>query len=195
MISGKKGILVTLAVVLLFSFSQVGCAKKPAEPGPVEQMTQTRSPQETPAASAKVEGYTPPAEDVSPPEEPKASVQQPAREMAAFDVSDLLDVFFDFDRSDLSSAGRDKLASNARLLKAASGVQIVIEGLCDERGTNEYNLGLGERRAHEVKNYLVSLGVSASRIKTISYGEEKSFASGHNEAAWKQNRRAHFGLQ
>ena len=71
----------------------------------------------------------------------------------------------------------------------------MIEGLCDERGTNEYNLGLGERRANEVKNYLVSLGVSAARIKTISYGEEKPFAAGHNETAWKQNRKAHFGLQ
>jgi peptidoglycan-associated lipoprotein len=186
---GKKGILVTLAVVLLFGFSAVSCAKKPAEPGPVEQMSQT------PAASAKVEGYTPPAEEVSPPEEPKAMVPEPAREMDAFNVSDLLDVFFDFDRSDLTSEGREKLADNARLLKAASDIRIVIEGLCDERGTIEYNLGLGERRASAVKNYLVSMGVSESRIKTISYGEEKPFALGHNEAAWKQNRRAHFGLQ
>ena len=186
MIAGKKGILVTLAVVLLFSLSLVNCAKKPAEPGPVEQMSQTQAAEETPA---KVEGYTPP------PEEPKARVEEPAREMAAFDVSDLVDVFFDFDRSDLTSEGRDKLANNARLLKAASGVKIVIEGHCDERGTNEYNLGLGERRASTVKNYLASLGVSASRIKTISYGEEKTFAVGHNETAWKQNRRAHFGLQ
>ena len=192
---GKKSILVTLAVVLLFSLSQVGCAKKPAQPGPVEQMSQTRAPEETPATSAKVEGYTPPAGDVSPPEEPKARVEEPARKMAAFDVSDLLDVFFDFDQANLTSEGREKLAGNAKLLNAASGVRIVIEGLCDERGTNEYNLGLGERRAHAVKNYLVSLGVSASRIRTISYGEEKPFATGHNEAAWKQNRRAHFDLQ
>ncbi len=192
---GKKGILVTLAVVLLFSFSQAGCAKKPAEPGPGDQMTQTRAPQETPDASAKVGDYTPPAEDVSPTEEPKAMVPEPAREMAAFDVSDLIDVFFALDKSDLNSEWRDKLANNANLLKASSGVKIVIEGHCDERGTNEYNLGLGERRASSVKSYLVSLGVSASRIKTISYGEEKPFAAGHNEAAWKQNRRAHFGLQ
>ena len=122
-------------------------------------------------------------------------VPGPARETDAFNVSDLLDVFFDFDRSDLTSEGREKLASNARLLKAASDVKIVIEGLCDERGTTEYNLGLGERRAYAVKNYLVSLGVSDSSIKTISYGEEKPFAVGHNETAWRQNRRAHFGLQ
>jgi len=192
---GKKSILVTLAVVLLFSLAVAGCAKKPAEPGPVEQMTQTRAAEETPDTSAKVEGYTPPAEEVSPPEEPKAMVSEPAREMAAFDVSDLIDVFFALDKSDLNSEWRDNLANNAKLLKAASGVKIVIEGHCDERGTNEYNLGLGERRASAVKNYLVSLGVSASRIKTVSYGEEKPFAAGYNEAAWKQNRRAHFGLQ
>jgi peptidoglycan-associated lipoprotein len=192
---GKKGILVTLAVVLLFSFSLVDCAKKPAEPGPGEQMSQTQAAEETPDTGAKVDGYTPPAEEVSPPEEPKARVEEPAREMTAFNVSDLIDVFFAFDKSDPTSEGRDNLANNARLLKAASGVKIVIEGHCDERGTNEYNLGLGERRASAVKNYLVSLGVSASRIKTVSYGEEKPFAAGHNEAAWKQNRRAHFGLQ
>ena len=188
---GKKGIFVTLAVVLLFSFSAVGCAKKPAEPGPVEQMTQTEAP-DTPA---KVDEYTAPAEGVSPPEEPRAMVPESAREMAAFDVSDLTDVFFALDRAALTSEGRDKLANNARLLKAASGVKIEVEGHCDERGTNEYNLGLGERRANTVKDYLVSLGVSAARIKTISYGEEKPFAAGHNETAWRQNRKAHFGLQ
>jgi peptidoglycan-associated lipoprotein len=104
-------------------------------------------------------------------------------------------VFFAFDKSVLTPESRDTLANDAKLLKAASGVKIVIEGHCDERGTNEYNLGLGERRASSVKSYLVSLGISASRIKTISYGEEKPFGMGHDEAAWKQNRRAHFNLQ
>ena len=115
--------------------------------------------------------------------------------MPAFNVSDLVDVFYAFDKSELTSQSRDTLAADAKLLKAAANVKIVIEGHCDERGTNEYNLGLGERRANAAKDYLVSLGISASRIKTISYGEEKPFASGHNEDAWKQNRRAHFGLQ
>ena len=195
MISKKKGILVTLAVVLLLSYSFAGCAKKPAEPGPGEQMSQTRALEETPATGGKMEKDTPPAEEVLSPEEPKSMVPESAREMAAFDGSDLIDVFFALDKSDLTSEGKDKLASNARLLKTASGVKIMVEGHCDERGTNEYNLGLGERRANTVKNYLVSLGVSTSRIKTISYGEENPFAAGHNEAAWKQNRRAHFDLQ
>lgn len=192
MITEKKSILVMLAVVLIFGFSVAGCAKKPAEPGPVDQMTQTQAPEET---SGNVEKYTPPAEEVLPSEEPEAMVPESARQMGALDVSELIDVYFAFDQADLTSEGRNDLARNGRLLKTAAGVKIVIEGHCDERGTSEYNLGLGERRADTVKTYLVSLGVSASRIKTISYGEEKPFAAAHNEAAWKQNRRAHFRLQ
>ena len=185
MIAEKKGIFVTLAVVFLFSFSLAACAKKPAEPGPGEQMMQNQ-PQDTPG---NLEEYPAPAE------EPKAMEPEPAREMVVFDISDLADVFFAFDKSDLTSEGRARLADNARYLKTASNAEIVIEGHCDERGSNEYNLGLGERRADAVKDYLVSLGVPASRIRTISYGEEKPFADGHSEAAWMQNRRAHFGLQ
>ncbi|MCJ7500318.1 peptidoglycan-associated lipoprotein Pal, partial [bacterium] len=124
-----------------------------------------------------------------------APAPAPAPAPAMFNVSDLVDAFFDYDQADLTAESRDNLATNAKLLRAAANVNIVVEGHCDERGTNEYNLGLGERRANSVKNYLVSMGISASRIKTISYGEEKPFVTGHNEAAWKQNRRAHFGLQ
>ena len=69
---------------------------------------------------------------------------------------------------------------------------MIIEGHCDERGTNEYNLALGERRANSAKDYIVNLGVEPARLKTVSYGEEKPFAQGHNEEAWAQNRRAHF---
>lgn len=192
MISGRKSILFTLAVVLLFSFAMVGCAKKPAAPGPTEAAETTPAMAPEPAP---VETYTPPpAETPMAPVEP-APMTPETPVMSAFDVSDLVDVFFDFDQADLSSESRDKLANNAKLLKAAANVKIVVEGHCDERGTNEYNLGLGERRASAVKNYLVSLGISSSRIMTISYGEEKPFAMGHGEDAWKQNRRGHFGLQ
>ena len=188
MISGRKGLIFTLAVVLLFSFTLVNCAKKPAEPGPMEQ---TAAPAPAPEP-APVQEYTPEPE---PMKEPEPMMEpEPMKEMA-FDASDLFDVFFDFDKSDLTMEARDTLATDARLLKAAANVNIVVEGHCDERGTNEYNLGLGERRANAVKNYLVSLGIPASRIKTISYGEEKPFAMGHTEEAWKLNRRGHFALQ
>lgn len=195
MILEKKIYLVLLAIVLLFGFSFFACAKTPAEPGPGEQMSQTRALDEMPDTPGTMEGYTPLAEDMSQTEGPEGMATGSAREMAALEGSDLVDVFFALDKSNLTAEGKDTLALNARLLKASSDVRIVVEGHCDERGTSEYNLGLGERRANAVKNYLVSLGVPASRIQTISYGEEKPFAVAHNEAAWQQNRRAHFALQ
>jgi peptidoglycan-associated lipoprotein len=99
-------------------------------------------------------------------------------------------VFFDFDRYDLKPAATATLARQAAWLKQYQNRTITIEGHADERGTREYNLALGERRANSVKNYLISQGVSADRIKTISYGKERPVALGHNEAAWSQNRRA-----
>jgi len=187
-IQGRKKTVVTLAIALLFALAIFGgCAKKPAAPGPMDQAV---APAPEPAP---VQEYTP--EPTPAPAPAPTPAPAPAPAPAAFNVSDLVDVFFAYDKSDLTAASRDTLANNAKLLKAASGVKIIVEGHCDERGTNEYNLGLGERRANAVKNYLVSLGISASRIKTISYGEEKPFAMGHNETSWKQNRRAHFSLQ
>ena len=193
MIQGRKGLIFTLAIILLFSFSLVNCAKKPAEPGPMEQ---TAAP--APAPAPEPEPAPAPVQEYKPEPAPKpapAPAAPPAPKPAAFDPADLYDVFFDFDKYDLSAEARDNLATNARVLKAAANVKIVIEGHCDERGTNEYNLALGERRANAVKNYLVSLGIPSARIKTISYGEEKPFAMGHNEEAWRQNRRGHFALQ
>jgi peptidoglycan-associated lipoprotein len=98
-------------------------------------------------------------------------------------------VFFALDSSELSSTAQDTLAKQAAWLKAYPAVNITVEGHCDERGTREYNLALGERRANAAKNYLVSQGISAGRIATISYGKEKPVALGSNEEAWAQNRR------
>ncbi len=99
-------------------------------------------------------------------------------------------VFFAFDRFDLNEASRATLEKQAAWLAKYPTVTITIEGHCDERGTREYNLGLGERRANATKDYLVALGVSPNRVKTVSYGEERPVAVGSNEAAWAQNRRA-----
>lgn len=104
----------------------------------------------------------------------------------------LENVYFDFDKSDLRPDARATLEKNAEWIKNNPGVKIQIEGHCDERGTEEYNLALGERRANAVKNYLVSLGVDPDRLYTISYGEELPADPGHNEEAWAKNRRAHF---
>jgi peptidoglycan-associated lipoprotein len=101
-------------------------------------------------------------------------------------------VFFPLDAADLDDAGRSVAQSNAELLKKYGTWVITLEGHCDERGTAEYNLALGERRAVAVKTYLVSLGIPPDRIRTVSYGKEFPFDPGHNEEAWAKNRRAHF---
>jgi len=98
-------------------------------------------------------------------------------------------VFFDFDKYNVDAAARKALEKQAAWLKANKSVTIVVQGHCDERGTREYNLALGERRANSVKDYLVVLGVNPARVSTISYGKERPVATGSNEAAWKQNRR------
>jgi peptidoglycan-associated lipoprotein len=102
------------------------------------------------------------------------------------------DVFFDFDESVLRPDAKVTLDNNIAWLKANSELRVIVEGHCDERGTNEYNLALGERRAKTVKEYLVAGGIVAERISTISYGEERPFVLGHDESAWKWNRRGHF---
>lgn len=110
-------------------------------------------------------------------------------------IAGLERIHFDFDQFTLSAEARGILANNAKYLSANSGVKAVIEGHCDERGSDEYNLALGESRALAAKNYLVSLGISANRLSVISYGEEKPLQMGSNEDAWAQNRRAEFKAQ
>jgi len=104
----------------------------------------------------------------------------------------LKDAFFETDKADLRDDTREVLAANAAWLKSHPSVKVTIEGHCDERNTAEYNLALGWRRANAAKDYMVSLGVIADNVATISYGEEKPFTAGHDEVAWSQNRRAHF---
>jgi len=99
-------------------------------------------------------------------------------------------IYFAFDKSDITPESRQVLAKQADLLKQNPSVTVTIEGHCDERGTREYNLGLGERRANATKQALVALGIAANRINTISYGKERPAVLGHNEQAWAQNRRA-----
>ena len=106
--------------------------------------------------------------------------------------SPLQPAFFGLDSSELDDAGRAIVASNAAVLKKYPTWMVTIEGHCDERGTAEYNLALGELRAVAVKTYLVALGVPPDRLRTVSYGKEFPFDAGHTETAWSKNRRAHF---
>src|SRR4030066_461611 len=108
---------------------------------------------------------------------------------------DIKDIFFDFDAYILSDDSKSRLQNNASLLKSKKVKKVIIEGHSDERGTNEYNLALGERRAQSTKRYLTALGINSSDIATISFGEEKPICSDQNEECWQKNRRAHFILQ
>jgi peptidoglycan-associated lipoprotein len=119
-----------------------------------------------------------------------AAARPMVREFA--EVAELKDVYFDFDRYEIRSGDAKVLDANAAWLKRNDGHLVLIEGHCDERGTNEYNLALGERRAKAAMNYLVSQGVQANRITIISYGEERPSCKDKNEACWAKNRRGHF---
>jgi peptidoglycan-associated lipoprotein len=104
------------------------------------------------------------------------------------------DVYFDFDQYSLTQAAQATLAKHAEWLKARPGAKVMIEGHCDERGTVEYNLALGDKRARAVRDFLVSAGVPEGRLSAISLGKERPKDPGHDEAAWAQNRRAHFAV-
>ena len=116
----------------------------------------------------------------------------PGIEGTVFESRLLKDIYFDFDKYDIRPENAEVLKENGALLMKHPNMKIQIEGHCDERGTGEYNLALGQRRASSTKKYLISLGFPEGRISTISYGEEKLFDTGHNEEAWSKNRRAHF---
>jgi peptidoglycan-associated lipoprotein len=108
------------------------------------------------------------------------------------ETSALRDIHFDFDRYDIRPGDKAILDANANWLKSNQGALLLVEGHCDERGTNEYNLALGERRAKATRDYLVSVGIEASRITVISYGEERPVCTEKTETCWAKNRRAHF---
>jgi peptidoglycan-associated lipoprotein len=162
----------------------------------------------TPPADLNVETTTVPAPPPAAP--PTQEVQQPATPEVNDQKEDPLlssdlqvvnselqrrgfspDVYFDYDESNLSDDTRDKLSRNADLLKSNAQFSVTIEGHADSRGTSEYNLALGERRANAVRDYLTSLGIAATRMRTISYGKERPVCTEEVESCWSQNRRAH----
>lgn len=122
--------------------------------------------------------------------------QAPAAQPSLSELFDqnVKDAYFDLDKSDLRQDARAALTKDAEFLRSYPQVKMSIEGHCDERGSTEYNLGLGQRRAEAAKNYLISLGIPADRMETTSWGKERPFCSEHDESCWQQNRRAHFVL-
>lgn len=142
-----------------------------------------------------------PATPPTPVAEPQPIPPEPTLtgdELASKDIDDInrnspfQPVFFAYDRFDVDSAGQQALNTNAEILRKYPSWIVTIEGHADERGTAEYNLALGERRALTARDYLVTLGVPADRLRTVSYGKEFPFDAGHTEEAWAKNRRAHF---
>lgn len=123
-----------------------------------------------------------------------AAVVEKTPEVNPYDLftKEVRDAYFDFNKADIRSDAREALAKTADFLRNYPQIRVTIEGHCDERGSTEYNLALGDRRAGSVKQYLVSLGISADRLSTVSFGKEKPFCNEHNETCWQQNRRGHF---
>ena len=152
----------------------------------------------TPPAPPPASTATRPADPPAPMREPIPPEPLPADNVSGRSLDDLnrdsplQPIFFDLDSSEVSEAGRGILQVSAAVLKKNPSWVVTIEGHCDERGTAEYNLALGERRAVSVRTYLVSLGIDANRLRTISYGSEFPFDPAHVESAWSRNRRAHF---
>ena len=175
----------------LASVTAAACGKKnPPVARPTPPPPTTTAPANPARPPAPPEPVTEPA--IVPPE----PVRDDAISSASLDDlnrnSPLQPVFFELDSSDLSQAAQKALDQDAVLLKKYGTWAITIEGHCDERGTAEYNLGLGERRAIAARAYLVSLGIPADRLRTVSYGKEFPFDPGHDESAYAKNRRAHF---
>ena len=189
-ISWKWAVLV-LSVAALVA---VGCAKKqtvksegaPGAPGaavtPAPPAVGEAPVMEAPPAPVAVAPATPP--------QAAPGVAVTEEKMSQFD-----DVRFDFDKSEVKEDGRKTCQVVADYLKKNPMAKFLIEGHCDERGTSEYNMALGDRRATAVMNYLVSLGVPKAALSTVSFGKEKPLDPGHDEGAWEKNRRAHFVLK
>ena len=133
----------------------------------------------------------PPPAESTPPAPPAEEKAPPPPTETTGERFSLTDAFFDFDDFSLRQDAKTALESDGKYLEKNSGTSVVIEGHCDERGSVEYNLALGEKRARAAKDYLVSYGIPATRLTTISYGKERPFDTGHDEGAWAKNRRAH----
>jgi len=180
--------------VLVGSLALMGCPKRPevAQAGPGAVGPGAATAPGAPGVPGARPGETPVTRPGAPTETPvRPSPGAPGAPGAAA-ASPLKDLFFDFDKANIRDDQKAALNDNVGWLKANARVKATIEGHCDERGTAEYNLGLGERRAKAVKDYLVAAGIAADRIATISYGKERPFVLGHDESSWKWNRRGHF---
>ncbi len=164
-----KSWMTLLFVAALMTIMVVGCAKKPKVEAPTKPITTETKPPEKPSDQPTDQGKV----------EPGSS-------------SKFKTIYFDFDRYNLRDDAKADLKKNIDVMQQDENLKMTIEGHCDERGTVEYNLALGERRAKSARDYMVNMGVKANRVSTISYGKERPIAFGHDEDAWAKNRRDDF---
>jgi len=188
-----KGMVGLVAVLFCGALLFSGCAKKEmVRPEELTEppVTSERTVTPPPKAAPEEEGV----KDQSVKESPVATAESKTGEEAPTVVAanELEKIFFDLDSFILSPAARDSLTKNAKWLEENRNVKVQIEGHCDQRGSDEYNLALGEKRARAAMNYLVTLGVPASQLSIISFGKEKPADTGDDETAWAKNRRAEF---
>jgi len=192
-----KALLTSLVIVLVVLAPACKTTKKKVDTKPVVETTQPPPPE--------IAVQTDTATTVAPPDD-FVKTDTVAEEVIPTGIEELnrwvhdkgyiRDAFFTYDESTLDADAQAALSASANWLKSAQGAnyRLLIQGHCDERGTEQYNLALGDRRANVAKDYLATLGVDASRVQTVSYGEERPFEEGHDESAWAQNRRAHLVL-
>ena len=186
----KNMTLIGIFVVLIFSLIIfTGCAEKKSVVTTDTSKAQQAAPTQTPTTdNAGQNKITTPTETTN----IKETANDQSSLAQATEKSPLRDINFDFDSSGIRPDARDILKLNADYIQKHRVSSIVVEGHCDERGTAEYNMALGERRAQETKKYLLNLGINESMMKTVSYGKERPIDPASNEEAWAKNRRAHF---
>ncbi|HEX6084907.1 MAG TPA: OmpA family protein [Thermoanaerobaculia bacterium] len=194
----SKVIVVSIAMLALFASAACKTNRKKVEPITQPRVEETRPP----------EVEAPPARDTGTPVEPARDFvveeQNPPEVMPsdidalnrwAHERGHIRDAFFNLAEAQLDDAAQSALQASATWLRGeGAAYNVLIEGHCDERGTEQYNLALGDRRAYAAKEYLTTLGINAGRIRTVSYGEERPFEEGHDESSWAANRRAHIVL-
>jgi peptidoglycan-associated lipoprotein len=184
----KRGVSVFAAIALATTLGVSACGKKPPAPAPAPPPPVATPPPTTPAP--------PPPPKPAPPETPRPLTEDDIFAKKTLDELNaekpLADVFFALDSAQLGNDAAPILQKDAEWMKRWTSTKIMIEGHADSRGTAEYNLALGERRAAAVRDYMVNLGIAADRVQIVSKGKESPFCTEENEACWHQNRRGHF---
>ncbi len=197
--SAKRALPILLPVLIVAGLlAVVGCARRPAmtqasAPPPTGMAATTPPPSSLSSPSSSEESPAAAAAPAPQPSVPAASALPSPKDFA--DVAGLPDIHFDYDKANIRPDAAQTLNASASCLRSNGNTLVLVEGHCDERGTNEYNLALGERRAKAAINYLIAQGVASDRFTRVSYGEERPICTEHHEACWAKNRRDHFRVK